>query len=83
MARKVLRLLLPISIGALIAGLWPEIVRYFKIEMMSVGSGHPGLVPAHGRRGYPEGPGGDADGHGEFDSASRGGPEHNEISATA
>jgi hypothetical protein len=54
MARKVLRLLLPISLGALIAGLWPEIVRYFKIEMMSVGSGHPEFVPARGRHGYPE-----------------------------
>ena len=54
MARKVMRLLLPISFCALVAGLWPEIVRYFKIEMMSVGSGHPELVPARGRHGYPE-----------------------------
>jgi hypothetical protein len=73
MARKMLRLLLPVTIGAVIAGMWPEIVRYFKIEMMSYGSGHPELVPARGRHGYSERPH-DVDGKGEFDAATRGGP---------
>jgi hypothetical protein len=71
MARKVMRLLLPVSIGVLIASQWPEIVRYVKIEMMSVGSGHPDMVPASGRHAYP----GHSRGHDDFDSGARGGPE--------
>lgn len=72
MARLVLRLVLPISFGAVIAGLWPEIVRYLKIER--IGSGHPELVPARGRHGYSERPH-STDATGEFDPATRGGPE--------
>jgi hypothetical protein len=71
MARKVLSLLLLASIGALIAAVWPELVRYYKIEM--IGSGHPELVPASGRHEYPERPH-SVDGSDEFDPGARGGP---------
>lgn len=80
MTRKVLRLLVPVSFGVVIVALWPEIVRYFKIERIS--SGHPELVPAGGRHGYPE------RSHGvghtdEFDSGARGGPELREAGGSA
>ena len=76
MARKALRLLLPASIAVLVASQWREIARYIKISQMSRGGGHPQNVPAAGQHSYPTGPGGgDADGTGDFDSASRGGPE--------
>jgi hypothetical protein len=74
MAGKVLRLLLPVSIGALIAVQWHEIVRYIKIQMMNVGDGHPEVVPAEGERGYHRPGDGISDRTGEFDPASRGGP---------
>jgi hypothetical protein len=74
MAGKVRRLLLLVSIGALIAVQWREIVRYFKIEMMNVGDGHPEVVPAEGEPGYPRPGNGISDGTGDFSSASRGGP---------
>jgi hypothetical protein len=73
MAGKVLSLLLPVSIAALVASQWRELVRYFKIEQMDFGAGHPELVPAEGERGYPCPGRGASDGTGEFDSASRGG----------
>jgi hypothetical protein len=76
MARKALRLLLPASIGVLAASQWREITRYLKITQMSRGGGHPPAVPAAGQQAYPKGPGGGApDGTGDFDSASRGGPD--------
>jgi hypothetical protein len=75
MARKALRLLLPASIAVLAASQWREIARYLKISQMSRGGGHPQIVPVAGQHSYPNGPGnGDADGTGDFDSASRGGP---------
>ena len=41
----------------------------------SLGGGHPGNVPAEGSTVYPQDAGhGAADGTGDFDSASRGGP---------
>jgi hypothetical protein len=64
--------------GALVATQWKDITRYVKIELMSSGDGHPGVVPAGGSHRYPEIPGqGTPDGTGEFDSADRGGPAAN------
>jgi hypothetical protein len=77
MARKALRVLLPASVAILVASQWREIVRYLKIERMSVGSGHPEVVPVEGQHAYAKGPGA-ADGTGDFDSASRGGPAETE-----
>lgn len=52
-----------------------DIIRYIKIKRISKGEGHPELVPVQGRKSYPQRSGkGAADGTGEFDSASRGGP---------
>ena len=73
MAGKALRVLLPAFVVVLVASQWREIVRYLKIEQMSIGSGHPEVVPAEGPRAYARSPGA-ADGTGDFDSASRGGP---------
>ena len=73
MARKAMRVLLPASIAILVASQWREIARYLKISQMSRGDGHPQLVPAEGKHSYRAGSGA-ADGTGDFDSASRGGP---------
>jgi hypothetical protein len=52
-----------------------DIVRYMKIKRMSKGEGHPEVVPASGSKAYPQRSGkGAADGTGDFESASRGGP---------
>ena len=52
-----------------------DIVRYIKIKRLSRGQGRPELVPVRGSRSYPQRGGqGAADGTGDFDSASRGGP---------
>lgn len=66
--------------GLAVAGLavaiqWHDIVRYLKIRQMSLGEGHPGTVPASGSPSYPAPGQGAPDGTGDFDSASRGGPE--------
>jgi len=76
MARKAL-LLVPVSVSVavLAASQWREISRYIKIQQMSRGSGNPQLVPAAGQHAYPNRHGGASDGTGEFDSASRGGPD--------
>jgi hypothetical protein len=75
MARKILRVLVPAGVALLVASQWADIKRYFKIKQLSVQQGHPENVPAHGRTAYPQIPGsGSADGTGDFDSASRGGP---------
>ena len=51
-----------------------DITRYLKIEQMSLGPGHPEVVPAGGSHCYP-GPGQAAhEGTGDFDPAPRGGP---------
>jgi len=73
MGRKALRVLLPASIAVLVASQWREITRYVKISQMSRGNGHPEVVPAEGPHAYGRGSGA-ADGTGDFDSASRGGP---------
>jgi hypothetical protein len=52
-----------------------DIVRYMKIKRLSGGRDHPELVPVRGSTAYPRRSGqGAADGTGDFDSASRGGP---------
>jgi hypothetical protein len=58
MVRKALGVLVPATIGALVASQWKEIARYLKIRQMSAGNGGPKASPPAG----------------EFDSASRGGP---------
>jgi hypothetical protein len=66
--------LLPATLAVLAATQWRDIARYLKLERMSVGGGHPELVPIHGRHAYPAaGSDGAADGTGDFDSARRGG----------
>jgi hypothetical protein len=75
MVRKALRLVVPVGMVLLAASQWADIRRYFKIKQLSVREGHPENVPAAGRKAYPQSPGsGVADGTGDFDSASRGGP---------
>jgi len=75
MARKALRILVPAAVALLVASQWTDIKRYLKIKQLSVRQGHPENVPARGRTAYPQVPGGGAaDGTGDFDSASRGGP---------
>jgi hypothetical protein len=75
MARKAL-FLLPVSVAVLAASQWREISRYVKLRQMSSGSGHPEHVPVEGQHSYPASPGGGAaDGTGDFDSGSRGGPQ--------
>ena len=60
---------------ALMAVLPADIRRYFTIKEMSRDSGHPEVVPAVGASRYPRrGKKSAADGTGDFDSASRGGP---------
>jgi hypothetical protein len=73
MAYKVLRWLLPAGVAVLAATQWRDMVRYLKIEQMSLGAGHPQAVPAVGRHAYPECSGGVPDGTGDFDSGRRGG----------
>jgi hypothetical protein len=75
MMLKALRLLVPAAATLLVASQWADIQRYVKIKQMSGGEGHPENVPAGGRTAYPRNAGsGVADGTGDFDSASRGGP---------
>jgi hypothetical protein len=72
MARKALGLLVTAGTALLVASQWTDIKRYLKIKR-----DRPQDVPASGRKAYPQKPGsGAADGTGEFDSASRGGPAH-------
>jgi hypothetical protein len=73
--RKALGMLLLAGLGAVLAGQRQDIERLIKIKRLSQGMGHPELVPAAGRAAYPESASaGAAEGHGDFDSASRGGP---------
>lgn len=76
MVGKGLRFMVPAALAMLVVSQWQDIVRYFKIRQLSAEQGHPENVPARGRASYPRPGGGEADGHGDFDSASRGGP-HN------
>jgi len=75
MARRVLQVLVPVGVTLLVASQWADIRRYVKIKQMSGQQSHPENVPAQGRTAYPRTAGGGvADGTGDFDSASRGGP---------
>ena len=69
--RKALWLVIPVALGAAIAGGWHDIIRFAKIKQISLGSGHPEVVPAEGKHSYGHSrPSGEPD----FDSAFRGGP---------
>ena len=60
---------------ALMTVLPADIRRYLTIKQMSRDSGHPEVVPAAGATAYPRRRKKKAaDGTGDFDSASRGGP---------
>jgi hypothetical protein len=77
--RKMIWLSGPAVVGALVALSWQDILRYAKMRQISIGGGHPEVVPVEGKTSYPQ----DAahatrDGVGEFDSARRGGPLHAE-----
>ena len=75
MARTAWRLLVPAAVTLLVASQWADIRRFLKIRQLSGRQGHPENVPASGRKAYPQSPdGAAADGTGDFDSASRGGP---------
>lgn len=74
MIRNVLLFMIPLAVAGLIASQRQEITRYLKLKQMSSGTGHPENVPAGGSHAYPDPGGGAADGTGDFDSASRGGP---------
>jgi hypothetical protein len=75
MIRKALPILVSAGVTLLLVSQWSDIRRYLRIKQLSTGRGHPQNVPAEGRKSYPQGPGdGAADGTGDFDSASRGGP---------
>jgi hypothetical protein len=58
MVGKAIGVLVPATIGAVVASQWKEIARYLKIRQMSAGNGSPKASPPAG----------------EFDSGSRGGP---------
>jgi hypothetical protein len=77
MLRRMVWLLIPAALGAIVASTWQDAFRYLKIKQMDLGRGHPEVVPVEGRIGYPRTEaGGQPDGTGEFDSARRGGPVH-------
>jgi hypothetical protein len=75
MVGRALGILVSAGVVLLVASQWRDIVRYLKIRQLSLAGGHPELIPASGRKRYLQRPGsGAADGTGDFDSASRGGP---------
>jgi hypothetical protein len=75
MIRKMLWFSIPAALGALLAIGWQDAVRYAKIKRMSLGRGHPEIVPAEGKKSYARNEAqGSPDGTGDFDSARRGGP---------
>jgi hypothetical protein len=51
-----------------------DIIRYLRIKQMSLGEGHPEVVPASGATRYATPGQGAPEGTGDFDAASRGGP---------
>lgn len=54
MLRKGLMVTALVALAAVIAGQRQDIARYVKIKRMSVGEGHPELVPAGGSVAYPQ-----------------------------
>jgi hypothetical protein len=84
MFRKGLGLLLLGGLAAFAVGQWQDIERFIKIRRLSLGAGHPELVPAGGRVSYPQDArDGAAEGEGDFDSASRGGPASRSVAVRA
>jgi hypothetical protein len=74
--RKAMGVMLPAVATVLTAANWADIRRYMRIKELSMGLGHPEMVPVRGRVGYPQDPRrAQPDGTGEFDSALRGGPK--------
>jgi hypothetical protein len=57
MVDKGLRFLVLTTLAVQVARQWPDVVRYLKIEQLSVGRGHPEDVPVRGRSSYPQHPG--------------------------
>jgi hypothetical protein len=78
MTGRALRVLIPVGLTLLVVSMWNDVIRYAKIKQLDLGrGGRPEIVPAEGRKAYPQHPGeGTPDGTGEFDSARRGGPGH-------
>jgi hypothetical protein len=75
--RKMILVFGSAAVGALVAFSWQDIVRYARMREISLGPGHPEVVPAEGNTAYPQDASHAAqDGTGEFDSARRGGPPH-------
>jgi hypothetical protein len=74
MMRKLLIGGLAAAAGLAIAVQRHDIVRYLRIKRMSLGEGHPELVPASGAASYAWPGHGAPDGTRDFDSAGRGGP---------
>jgi hypothetical protein len=75
--RKMLWLSVPAVLGALVASSWQDAYRYIRMRQISIGKGHPEVVPVEGRTGYAQDASQAApDGTGDFDSARRGGPAH-------
>lgn len=73
--RKFLWLSVPAVLAALAASSWQDAYRYVRMRQISIGKGHPEVVPVEGRIGYAQDSAhGDRDGTGDFDSARRGGP---------
>ena len=56
MLRRAALALAGVLAGALVASQWKDIARYVKMELMSSGGGHPGLVPASGSHHYTDSP---------------------------
>jgi hypothetical protein len=71
MIGKVLKYVVPVAVGAAVALQWQDAKRYAQIKFIS--SGHPEAVPAGGAIAYSDAAHAEADGTGDFDSASRGG----------
>lgn len=62
------------ALGALVAFSWRDIVRYFRMEELDWGKGHPELVPIEGRTSYANQADNGAARVADFASPSRGGP---------
>lgn len=75
MVGKAMGIVASAVLALLTASQWQDIRRYAGIKELSMGRGHPEMVPVRGRVGYPTNPDrAEPDGTGEFDSALRGGP---------
>ncbi len=76
MIRRALWLVVPVALGAAVAGGRQDIIRFLKMKQMNLGpAGRPEVVPVDGVISYPQDAShAEPDGTGEFDSARRGGP---------